>query len=199
MSWWLVLCGFGFGAFESVWRRWFGGGFQSRWKWLNVRFLKHCVNVAALFAVCFWLRDLKWGWALYAALVLELAFWTPTFGMYFDIGRSGKPATQYDLDEYNKSWFAPILNWLFPESIRYTPYYDYIGMFIRFTAPTLLLFFVPTFNSGILFLGSIVSMAYGVCWVLLQKGALKDLWPTELAEYASGLAAGLYWWFLGMC
>jgi len=194
-TWYILLpVALGFGVYESLWRRWFGGKELPKWlKWMDRRFVKHCINTVALFSVCFFVRGLAWYWSAYAALVFQILFWTTTFGMYFDIGRSGRPITEYDIEEYNKSWFSPILNWFFSEKQRYTPFYDYIGMFIRFTSPLLLLFWLPSFNSGLLFLGTIVSVVYGLGWTLFEKGKLTKTGPTELAEYLSGFFAGLYW------
>jgi len=116
--------------------------------------------------------------------------------MYFDIGRGGKPVTEYDIQEYNKSWFAPILNWIFPEETRYTPYYDFCGMLIRFAAPCLTLFFIPTFNSGFILCGLWVAMVYGLGWVMRDKAMLKKIGPTEFGEYASGAFVG---WMTVIC
>lgn len=192
MEWyWVLLAGIGFGAFESVWRRWFGGGFEYRWlKWCDHRPIKHAVNIAAIFAVVHFLKGASWRWSLYAALVMQLLFWTLTFGMYFDIGRAGRPVTEDDIKAYNKPWFAPILNWAFPDEHRYTPFYDYMGMFIRFTWPLLLVFWMPQFDSGLLMLGTIVAISYGLGWVGYEKSLIKKIGATEFGEFAAGFATG---------
>lgn len=194
MDWyWILAIGLCFGAFESVWRRWFGGGFEYSWlKWCDHRFLKHCVNVAAIFSVAFFLRGMSWQWSLYVALVMQILFWTLTFGMYFDIGHKGRPTTEEDIKAYNKPWFSHLLNWLFPDEYRYTPFYDYLGMFIRFTWPLLLVFWLHPFNSGLIFLGSVVAMAYGIGWVCFDKAIIKKIGATELGEFVSGFATGMY-------
>lgn len=131
--------------------------------------MKHCVNIAAIFALCFFWRGMTWYWAGTAALVMQLLFWTLTFGVYFDIGRGGRPVTQEDIDDYNKPRFAPILNWCFPDKYRYTPFYDYCGMMIRFTWPCVIMCFIPTFNSGMLMLGPWTATVYGLGWVMRDK------------------------------
>ncbi len=188
---WILLIGLGFGAFESVWRRWFGGGFNYPWlKWCDHRFLKHLVNIGAIFALMFFLRGMAWQWSIYVALVTQILFWTMTFGMYFDIGRGGRPVTEEDIEAYNKPWFSKILNWLFPDEYRYTPFYDYMGMFVRFTWPLLLVFWIHPFNSGLIFLGTAVAVAYGIGWVGYEKSLIKKIGPTEFGEFVSGFATG---------
>ena len=194
LDWQLTLpIGLGFGVFESVWRRWFGGGFDYQWlKWCDHRFLKHLVNICAVFALMLFLRGMTWQWSLYVALVIQVLFWTLTFGMYFDIGRGGRPVTEEDIEAYNKPWFSKILNWLFPDEYRYTPFYDYMGMFFRFTWPLLLVFWIHPFNSGLILLGTIVAGAYGIGWVGYEKSLIKKIGPTEFGEFVSGFATGLY-------
>lgn len=196
--------GVGCGIFESLWRRWFGGGLSklSDWwekhiKWLSLRLIKHAINISALFCAMFFWRNMTWYWSIYAALVMQILFWTMTFGMYFDIGRHGKPVTEEDIKAYNKPWFSFILNWCFTEE-RYTDFYDYCGMMIRFTWPLLLMFWLPTFNSGILFLGPLVALVYGLGWVMKDKNLLKKLGPTEIAEFAAGFMTGAYIGILGL-
>lgn len=195
----LLVIAIAFGLFESAWRRWFGGGFHKLkewWKkhipWISERLFKHAVNIVALFSICTWVRGLTWQYALPISIFLQICFWTLTFGMYFDIGRAGMPMDEYHVKEYNKTWFAPILNWFFDEKTRYTPFYDYCGMMIRFTWPLLFVFFLPTFNSGMLFIGPLVALAYGLGWTLYEKGQLKKVGPTELGEWVSGAIFGLY-------
>lgn len=187
----IIFIAIGFGIFESIWRRWFGGW---EWKWLGPfdrRFIKHIVNIAALFSVCYFIKNLSWQWSIYTTLVMQILFWTLTFGMYFDIGRGGRPVTEEDIDAYNKPWFAKFLNWCFPDEYRYTPFYDFCGMMIRFTWPLALVFFVPTFNFGILMLGEFVALAYGLGWVMREKNVMKKVGPTCFGEIASGFLTGL--------
>lgn len=194
MDWyWILLVGIGFGAFESVWRRWFGGGFDYSWlKWCNHRPIKHCINIAALFAALYFLRGMAWQWAAYTALVMQLLFWTLTFGKYFDIGHSGRPKDEKEIKDYNRPWFSPILNWMFPDEYRYTAFYDYVGMFIRFTWPLFLVFWIAPFNSGLLMLGTVVAIAYGIGWVCSDWGIIKRLGATEFGEFVAGFATGMY-------
>lgn len=197
-TWRLAVVGLGFAAFESIWRRWFGGGFKgvAPFKWFNKRFLKHCLNVAAMTAVAVFVRGIPLPGALCLAVFLQVCFWTLTFGMYFDIGRGGQPRSEYDVEEYNKTWFAGALNWFFPEGTRYTAFYDYCGMTIRFTWPMAFAMFVPTFNSGMLCVGPLVALAYAYGWTCFEKKGLKFTGPTEFGEFASGAVFG---WYLVTC
>jgi len=197
--WILCLIALGFGIFESIWRRWFGGGFDYKWlKWLNFRFLKHTINIIALFSICYWVRGIHWAWALYTALMMQLCFWSLTFGMYFDIGRGGKHVTPEGIEDYNKPWFAPFLNWCFKEDQLYTPFYDFCGMMIRFTWPVLLVGFVPTFSYSIALLGEWVAFVYAMGWVLWGRGRLTKIGPTELGEFAAGFMTGVLMVLSGM-
>ena len=197
--WMLLGTAFGFGVFESLWRRWFGGGLKFSWlKPFDRRFIKHCVNILALFSVCCWIRGMIWYWALTTSLIIQICFWTLTFGMYFDIGRGGKPVTDEDIKDYNKPWFAPILNWCFKPESLYTPFYDFCAMMIRFTWPVVLVAFIPTFNSGIALLGQWTAFVYAIGWVLYEKGSLKHLGPTEFGEFAAGAGVGVGVVLVGM-
>lgn len=190
--WWIGLIALGFGVFESIWRRWFGGGFDYKWlKLFNHRMLKHAINIGAIFSVLFFLKDMSWYWSLYAAVVIQCLYWTMRFAMYFDIGHHHRTPTEEDIKYYNSVWFAPILNWCFAEEYRYTAFYDYLGMFIRYTWPLLLVFWLPVFNSGILALGTIVAMSYGIGWVGYDKNLIKKIGPTEFGEFVSGFMTGV--------
>jgi hypothetical protein len=194
MDWyWVLLIGLGFGVFECVWRRWFGGGFVYDWlKPINHRFIKHIVNIAAIFCVLFFLKGMVWYWSLYAAIAIQVLFWTLAFAVYFDIGHKGKPISEEKIKEYNKPWFAPILNWCFSEEYRYTAFYDYLGMFCRYTWPLLFVFWLPSFNSGLLVLGTLVAMVYGIGWVGYDKALIKKIGPTEFGEFVSGFCTGMF-------
>jgi len=194
---WLILAiGVGFAIFESIWRRWFGGGFDYRWlRWLNYRWLKHTLNIIALFAVCYWVHGLQFMWSIYFAAILDGVFWAPSFGMFMDIGRQ-QPVIPPEEQEYQQQFCAKLLNWLFSKKYWYGQFYDFMGMVFRFGAPCLLLFFVPTFNSGMILLGFWVAMMYGLGWAASEKKAIKKLGATEFAEFASGAFVG---WMTAVC
>ncbi len=193
MNWyWVVLIALGFGIFESIWRRWFGGGFEYKWlKILDHRMIKHCINICAIFALLFFLKDMAWYWSLFAALVIQCLFWTLRFSVYFDIGHKHTPLTEEEIKEYDAMWYAPVLNWCFAKEYRYTAFYDYLGMFLRYTWPLFLVIWLPAFNSGLLALGTLVAIAYGIGWVGYDKSLIKKIGPTEFGEFVSGFMTGL--------
>ena len=198
--WILLGIAVGFGVFESFWRRWFGGGFKLKnWlKFLNHRFFQHVVNVLALFSVCYWVRGLVWYWALYATLVMQLLFWTLAHGMYFDMGRGGPPTTDKEKKRYNEAWFSKFLDWCFDEPYRYSTFYDYCGMLLRYTWPVVLMVFVPTFNSGIVLLGQWTAFVYGIGLVLGNKSILKRISRSNFGEFAAGAGVGVGMVLVGM-
>lgn len=179
-------------AFESVWRRWFGGGFKSEtYKFLDRRIIKHIVNIVFIFAIMYWVRGLDILWTVITVGIMEGLYWSLGHGPYFDLGRGGMPDEKMK-KRYNKMFYHYILDWCFSEEERYTTFYDFCGMLIRYTWPLLLMWIVPGFNLGITVLGELVAVAYAVCWVARDKKLLKKLGATDLGEYIAGGLTGLF-------
>jgi hypothetical protein len=185
-------------VFESAWRRTYGGGCIATWwnnckwiKWLNIRFVCTILNLILIFSICQWIRGLVWYWSLSVAVIIQFLYWALGHGPYFDIGRGGPPDDKM-LKRYNKMFYHYILDWCFPEEHRYSHFYDFCGMWLRYTWMLLLILIVPTFNIGLLNLGTIVAIVYGLCHVAKDKDLIKKIKSTGLAEYIVGFITGLF-------
>lgn len=192
-----VLVCVGFGAFYAIWRRCYGGLDSGVWKKLFPkcgsalhRWFWRIVNLAAVFCMMFFWKEIHWAWAAYAALVMQFVFWDWTFGMYMSIGRHAMPPPKEDVEEYEEQLFAPALNWLLDEGKRYGEFYDYLGMTFRFSAPGLILFFVPTLTVGMCFLGVLIATFYLMDCRFAEKGK-TGFFARNFSELAAGFATGL--------
>ena len=183
-----------FGLFEAFWRRSHGGGLFHDWydKWIkpwlkiNYRIPSVIVNSIAIFCLGVGLRGMIWWQAGLFALVVW-AFWDVTFGMYMGIGMHPYPGDE-DKAEYDRQYpVVWILNSLFSDSHdpiygRYGIWYDFCGMWLRFTYPLIPLLFLPTFSPWILALGLLVAICYYV-----------NVWMFDWcnSELTAGFAAGM--------
>lgn len=191
-----VLVAVGFGLFYALWRRCYGGLDSKIWKKI---FPKHgsamhrwfwrIVNLAAVFCLMFFYTGMTWYWATYTALVMQFVFWDWTFGMYMSIGRHEMPPPPEDIDEYDEQLFAPLLNWLVEGENRYGEFYDYMGMLFRFSAPGLLLCFVPGLNLGMCFAGTLIATSYLTEARFREKG-YDNFLTNNFSELAAGFFAG---------
>lgn len=195
--WILLGIALGFGIYECFWRRLYGGWISHWWKsnkylkCVKPRFIYTIINCIAIFSICQWVRGLMWYWSLYVTCVIQFLYWALAHGPWFDLGRDTNPSDK-TLKRYNKFFYHYILDWCFPEATRYTPFYDFCGMWLRYVWMLFLLLIVPTFSFGLINLGSFVAVTYGVCWVAQDKKLLKKLGPTELSEFIVGFLTGLF-------
>lgn len=183
------------GVYEAIWRRSHGGGLVHIWydkyvkPWLkiNYRIPSVLVNSTVIFCLGLGLRGLMWWQAGIFALVV-LAFWDITFGMYMGIGMHPYPNDEQK-SEYKRQYpVVWLLDLIFtdshdPTTGRYGIWYDFCGMWLRFTYPLIPLLFLPSFSPWILSLGLIVAICYYInVWVLNWCNA----------EITAGFFAGLF-------
>lgn len=199
LIYWLV--GFAFIAFESFFRRVFGGFFGaipfkgtnfSDWcsdHHISIRFISQVLNIAVITLVLKFLGQ-SWIESGVIAAIVQILFWLPGHGPFFDIGRDTTPA-QSIIDRYNKEWYTKILYWGFKPEHWYGEFFDYCGMLLRYGLPTLLL--IPFYGISILVLPFALSAVYGICWAFADKG--KTCHPTDIAEYIVGAMAGAFLYF----
>lgn len=196
-----MLCG----VFGGIWRRGFGCDFWGL-PVLKIRAVQHGLAALGLFALFYGYRDMSIWTSVYGIGVIQGLFWAGGHGAAFDMSRSGQPDENI-VKRYNKVWFAPIVNFLVPQSMWYGFGYDFLWMAIRYTWPLALL--VPVFGLGVLWLGPVVALIYAVCWSWYEKGVsgtkesnLKkyplpfNLQPTQLAEIIAGALSGFMWGML---
>ena len=87
-------------------RRWFGGGFDEKYKWLGDRGLQTAVMVAAIFAALY--DRTIWWVALLLAVWIQFQFWSRAVGEILDCGRSPfQNAESYD------RWYRVPLDWVY--------------------------------------------------------------------------------------
>lgn len=188
-----------FGVVYAFWRRCYGGLDSKIWKKL---FPKHgssmhrqfwrIVNIALLFCLSHFYLGLAIAWSVYVALIIQFVFWDWTFGMYMGIGRHAVPPPASDIEEYNEQVFAKALNWLIEgDQSRYGEFYDYLGMMLRFAAPGLLMFFVPTFSISFCLLGMLIATSYLVGIRFAEKG-YDNFFTRNFSELAAGFFTGTF-------
>ena len=171
----LILIAICYSVFESVWRRTQGGGHIKRfyekfiYPWLKVksRFVFTALNLVVAACIAFFMKKLSWWQASLFVLSIEL-FWDMSFGMYMDMGRS-YPPTPADIEDYKKTPFNFIIEWLMPKETWYWKWFDRIAMAFRYTWPLLLLPFIQSNTFFILLLGPLVACGYELSWQLFEK------------------------------
>ena len=180
--------------YESLWRRLYGGWISDWWKshikWIKPRAVYTIINLFAVFAIGFWFRNMEWYWAVCLSILIEI-FWSLAHGPWFDIGAGGEPDDKMK-KRYNKMFYHYILDWAFPDSEHYKAFYDFCGMYLRYSWMLIPICFLPTFNFGIMYLGVLVAITYGICRGRYFKKPFKHLGATELAEFIAGGLCGLF-------
>lgn len=188
------------GIYEAIWRRSHGGGLIHDWydKWIkpwlkiNYRIPSVIINSIVVFELAYGLRQLV-QWQSLIVVGLVWLFWDYTFGMYMSIGRPfGRTITDDDKEEYAKAWFDWILRLVFPYKMWYGAWYDFAGMWIRFTFPLVPLCFMPSFTLWILLLGAIVPICYWLEIYLHEQFPKTLSWKLLNSELMSGFAAGIF-------
>jgi hypothetical protein len=189
----LILAG---GIWTGFWRRWFGG-LLDKVPVLKYRFVQIVANLLVMCGFFIFVAKFPlWKTGIIVAVIQGL-YWCLAHGCYFDVGHSYPPDEKM-IKRYNKMPFHRFLDWMFPVSggERYHAFYDFIGMWIRYGWPTLLL--VPFLGWPVLILGASVAAVYGVCWCLQDHSLMKKLGPTELAEIIAGFLSGLVLYSLAL-
>lgn len=187
----------GFAVFYGIWRRCYGGWDSFIWKKL---FPKHgsalhrnswrIIGLGAVFSISYFHMNMEWYWALCFSLLTQFLFWDWTFGMYMSIGRHKKPLTEDDIDEYNRQFFAPLMNWLTDEDNRYNEFYDYLGMTLRFFAPGLLYLMIPCFDIRMCIMGVLFPLIYLTGVRLREKDIGGNFIKKNFTELTAGFVTG---------
>lgn len=180
-----------YGVFGGVWRRGFGCDFWNL-PVLKIRAVQHVLAAAVLFALFYWCKNMPLFQCVYAIAVIQGLFWAGGHGAAFDMSRSGLPDNAL-VKRYNDVWFAPVVNFLVPQSMWYGFGYDFLWMSIRYTWPLTLL--VPVMGFSVLLLGPAVALIYAACWSWHERAQRLPfgLQPTQLAEILAGALAGIVW------
>lgn len=191
-----------FVLFESFFRRVFGGLFSSipykdttvaDWcsdHYISIRFISQVANIAAITLALHYCINQSWWEAGIIALIVQILFWLPGHGPFFDLGRDTTPS-QDIIKRYDKEWYTKILYWGFKPEHYYGEFFDYCGMLLRYGLPTLLL--IPFYGISILVLPFALTSVYGICWAFADKN--KTSHPTDIAEYIVGAIAGAFIYF----
>jgi len=183
----------------GCWRRLFGG-WLSDVEIIKERFVQHLIGGIILFCILYYTGIKEWGGclALLYAIGIQGLFWAPGHGMWFDIGRTDPNTfTEKEIERYKKSLGYKVVEFLLPKRFRYSFFYDFLGMTLRYAIPSLI--FLPILPQFI-WIGLAVGPIYAFCWSLFEMdGTSIELrpfinYPTALAEFICGglVYSGLY-------
>ena len=118
------------GILWAVLRRWYGGGFDEKYKWLGNRGLQTAVMIIAIF-IALYDRTIWWA-ALLLAVWIQFQFWSRAVGEILDCGRS----TVQTAESYDR-WFRVPLDWVYDKlgKVKYTGAYDWWYGWLRYGLP----------------------------------------------------------------
>lgn len=178
---------FVYSLFESIWRRCFG---NDGWglPLLKHRAFQHILNISITF-LALKIIGVSFLQNIIATLIFEFLYWTRAHGPAMDMGRDEEPS-QSVKDRYEKEFWDKICKRIFPKEKYYGFWYDFVWMFLRYEIYALPISFVLQ-NVWFSLSGFIVASVYATCWKLEERGKLKHLHATELAEYIVGFTSGL--------
>ena len=189
-----------YGVVMGFWRRWFGGGFANKYKWLENRGLQATIGIFLMMPIFLYRLDswLNWLLAIVFAVYLYAQFWSRGHGACFDIGRDTNPSASA-IERYNERWYHLVCDWLLPEK-KYGFAYDFVYMALRYTCP---LVPMALLDWRILLIGLSVSPIYAFCHSLGERESwlLEDApeWlnkPVKWAELATGFVFGFGMWMI---
>ena len=172
-----------YACFLSGWRRCFG---SSGWGLpvLKIRFVQHIIGFLGA-SIALWLCGYHWIQIIACAVVLQGLYWARAVGMYQDIGNGGNPDEKMK-KRYDEMWYNKFLDKWFKE-YKYSDLYDFVGLTIRYTLPSILIAFI-LLNFSFIWAGFLVSSTYALMWKFHNYGYLKN--PTEWAEWIAGFITG---------
>lgn len=182
------------GMLWSLLRRWFGGGFDDKYKWLGSRGLQTAVMITAIFIAL--IDRTIWWVALVLAVWIQFQFWSRAVGEILDCGRSQvQTAESYD------RWFRVPLDWVYDKlgKVKYTGYYDWWYGWLRYGLPMIVPAVVLS-DCSFVIIGLAGSPVYYSCWRLFEKFPQMSKcpkWcnePKNLAELIFGFIFGV-----GLC
>lgn len=196
-------------VFNSLFRRWFGGGYKNTWLGNN-RAVQCTIYLLYTSALAYYLSRFSEVWynasfAVFFAVFTYCQFWARGHGACFDIGRG--EADETTVKRYNERWYHIPCDYLF-KNHKYGFAYDFVYMGLRYTMPIVLLYILglvtvpvfinPIFSMWIIAIGASISPIYAICWTLYEREnwMFKKYWsvtgPTNLAEYLAGAVWGLW-------
>lgn len=179
------------GLIWAFMRRWYGGLFDDKFGGRGVQ------TVVMIWGVLVALVDrLLWWEALILAIWIQFQFWSRAVGEILDCGRS----TTQNADSYDR-WFRMPLDWVYDKlgKEKYTGYYDWWYMWLRYTLPMI----VPAIWLGdlsFIVIGLMSSPVYYGSWYLFDK--FPKMWnlpewvaqPKNVAEIVYGFIFGWLIW-----
>lgn len=170
-----------YSIFEACWRRAFGSGDFNR-------VLLHVINATAT-TLLLWCMGSSWIQVASVVALYEAFYWSVGHGPAFDMGRDKEPSEE-TIKRYKKYFWNSWCEALVPEKNWYTFHYDFLWMFFRYeiSAALIALCLLSTVFAAA---GFCVASIYAGCWWLHDKGYLKKLAATELAEIITGFVTGV--------
>ena len=201
-----LLIAFFVGITFAFWRRWFGGGFDVPYQWMENRFIQACTGIILMIPV--FLYDYadwqNWLLAVLLSVYLYAQFWSRGHGACFDLGR-GK-LDESIINRYNERWYHKVVDYVFDDLFqspkeKYGFLYDFIYMSLRYTMPLVILGII---NPKYLLIGLLVSPIYAFMWTFSEKEpelfAKLPSWlqsPTGISEFLAGFIFGFGMWLIG--
>ena len=182
------------GMLWALLRRWYGGGFDDKYKWLGNRGLQTAVMITAIF-IALIDRTIWWA-ALLLALWIQFEFWSRAVGEILDCGRSQvQTAESYD------RWFRIPLDWVYDKLSlpKYSGGYDWWYTWLRYGLPMIVPAAVLADISFMLIALASAPVYFG-CWRLFEKFPQMSAWPKwcnepkNLAELIFGFIFGVGLW-----
>ena len=189
-----------YGVAMAFWRRWFGGGFKGRYKWLDNRGVQAVAGICLMVPFFLYEPDngLNWLLAVVFAVYLYAQFWSRGHGACFDIGRDENPSASA-IARYNERWYHLPCDYLLPDH-KYGFAYDFLYMTLRYSCPLLPM---ALLDWRFLLIGLSISPVYAFChslgerenWLLKNVPEWLDK-PVKWAELAVGFIFGFGMWLL---
>ena len=174
--------------FLGIWRRCFG---SNGWDLpiIKYRAVQHIIGGAVAFGVCIGLGYIWWQGVLFAG-ILQGLYWSIGHGPAYDMSRGGKDPDEKTLKRYKKAFWNKWCEFLVPQNSWYGFGYDFLWMMFRYGLPAILMA-ITIQRPWIALCGIATTLCYAICWSLYDKGKLKHLYSTELAELMAGFCTGI--------
>lgn len=169
------------GLLFAVWRRIYGEG--SLKGAIGNRFFQSIAGIFLCFP--FFLKYVEFPFNIYFSLAIScwliFQFWSRAIGEVLDCGES----TTQKASAYGR-WFRIPLDWIYDKlgKQKYTGYYDWWYMLVRYTLPLIPLCFL---NINYIWAGILSSPIYWLCKFLFRKGILPrthSVWFDDYKNYA---------------
>ena len=183
-----IVIGLLYPLFLASWRRCFG---SNGWDLpiLKYRAVQHIIGGVVAFGVCLVL-GYTWWQSLAFAGVLQGLYFSLGHGAAYDMSRGGNKPDEKTIKRYKQFFWNKWCEFLVPKDSWYGFGYDFLWMLFRYGLPALLMS-VIILKPSVAMCGLSTALCYAVCWSLYDKGKLKYLYSTELAEILMGFFTGL--------